>query len=361
MYNDQTAPSPSCPAWLEHVSPDVGMEAPDFEWIDEDRSTRLSDLRGQTVLLAFFASPWDPARPYQLHVYNEVLQRLPHGGRVLGLAQDGGWCEVMLEEGEMRFPLLGGLGIDGEIARRYGVFGSQALFVIDADGKVCWRHIATDGLDLRLDDLADALRSKTQQRHVSRREFLVTSLAISVALSMLPRSGRAQALAEAPSVPTDQARAVVLNVNGHERKLLLEPRVTLLDALREHLHLTGTKKGCDHGQCGACTVHVDGRRVNACLTLAMQAEGARILTIEGLASGKGLHPLQAAFVREDALQCGYCTPGQIMSGIACIEEGHGGSQAEVSEWMSGNICRCGAYNGIRRAILAARAERDRLA
>jgi peroxiredoxin len=166
MYSDQITPNPSCPAWLEQFSPDVGADAPDFEWIDDQGTTRLSDLRGQHVLLAFFAGPWDPARPYQLHVYNEVLQRLPRGSRVLGFAQDGGWCEIMLDDGEPRFPLLGNLGIDGEIARRYGVFGSQALFVIDADGKVCWRHVATDGLELRLDDLTDALRSESLQRRI---------------------------------------------------------------------------------------------------------------------------------------------------------------------------------------------------
>jgi xanthine dehydrogenase YagT iron-sulfur-binding subunit len=190
---------------------------------------------------------------------------------------------------------------------------------------------------------------------VSRREFLVTSLAISVALTVLPRPVRAQReAAKAVATGPSYARPVLLNVNGHDHQLLLEPRVTLLDALRERLKLTGTKKGCDHGQCGACTVHVDGRRVNACLTLAVQAEGTRILTIEGLAVGARLHPVQAAFIREDGLQCGYCTPGQIMSAVACIEEGHAGSEAEIREWMSGNICRCGAYNGIRSAVASAR-------
>ena len=148
--------------------------------------------------------------------------------------------------------------------------------------------------------------------------------------------------------------SIVLRVNGAEHRLALDARTTLLDALRDHLHLTGTKKGCDHGQCGACTVHIDGRRVHACLTLAMQAEGSRIVTIEGLARGKELHPVQAAFVERDGFQCGYCTPGQIMSAVACIEEGHAGSEAEIAEWMSGNICRCGAYNGIRGAIVDAR-------
>ena len=143
---------------------------------------------------------------------------------------------------------------------------------------------------------------------------------------------------------------VHLDINGQHHELQLEPRVTLLDALRERLGLTGTKKGCDHGQCGACTVHVDGQRVLACLTLAAQAEGRTITTIEGLAREGELHPVQAAFLEQDAFQCGYCTPGQIMSAVACIKEGHAGSAAEIREYMSGNLCRCGAYPHIVAAV-----------
>src|SRR6188472_1315765 len=146
-------------------------------------------------------------------------------------------------------------------------------------------------------------------------------------------------------------RPVTLDINGEERTLTLEPRVTLLDALREHLHLTGTKKGCDQGQCGACTVHVDGQRVLACLTLAAQVDGRTITTIEGLAEADGtLHAVQAAFLQQDAFQCGYCTPGQIMSAVACIREGHAGSDDEIREYMSGNLCRCGAYPHIVAAV-----------
>jgi peroxiredoxin len=161
MYTDHVRPSPGPLAPLESVNPpDIGTLAPDFEWADDDGTcTRLSDLRGQPVLLTFFAGLWNAARPYQLQVYNEVLQRLPGGGRVLGLAQDGAWCELMLDDRGLRSPLLGNLGVDGEIARRYGVFGSQAIFVIDAHGRICWRHIAADGMEMRLDDLNDALRS----------------------------------------------------------------------------------------------------------------------------------------------------------------------------------------------------------
>jgi xanthine dehydrogenase YagT iron-sulfur-binding subunit len=142
-----------------------------------------------------------------------------------------------------------------------------------------------------------------------------------------------------------------LHINGRAHELVLEPRVTLLDALRDHLGLNGTKKGCDQGQCGACTVHVDGVRVLACLTLAAQVEGRAITTIEGLAQPGGeLHPVQAAFLEQDGFQCGYCTPGQIMSAVACIREGHAGSDAEIREYMSGNLCRCGAYPHIVAAV-----------
>src|SRR5215475_10516871 len=142
-----------------------------------------------------------------------------------------------------------------------------------------------------------------------------------------------------------------MDINGRAHELALEARVTLLDALREHLGLTGSKKGCDQGQCGACTVHVDGERVLACLTLAAQVEGRQITTVEGLShDGAGLHPVQAAFLAQDAFQCGYCTPGQIMSAVACIREGHAGSDAEIREYMSGNLCRCGAYPNIVAAV-----------
>jgi xanthine dehydrogenase YagT iron-sulfur-binding subunit len=147
---------------------------------------------------------------------------------------------------------------------------------------------------------------------------------------------------------------VTLRVNGGVARLVLDPRVTLLDALRERLGLTGTKKGCDHGQCGACTVHVDGRRVLACLTLAAQASGRAVTTIEGLADGDRLHPVQRAFLDHDGLQCGYCTPGQVMSAVALIAEGHAGSDDEIREFMSGNLCRCAAYPNIVDAIKQAK-------
>ena len=146
------------------------------------------------------------------------------------------------------------------------------------------------------------------------------------------------------------AQAVRLTVNGEPRPLRIEPRVSLLDALREHLTLTGSKKGCDQATCGACTVWVDGRRVLACLTLAVTCEGREVTTIEGLTADGELHPMQAAFIARDAFQCGYCTPGQIMSAVALLAEGHAADNEQIREWMSGNICRCAAYPNIRAAI-----------
>jgi xanthine dehydrogenase YagT iron-sulfur-binding subunit len=163
-------------------------------------------------------------------------------------------------------------------------------------------------------------------------------------------------------LPAPKVVQIALAVNGVVHRLAIEPRVTLLDALREYAGLPGTKKGCDQGQCGACTVHVDGRRVLACLTLACQCEGREVTTIEGLAGTDGaLHPVQAAFIDHDAFQCGYCTPGQVMSAAACIQEGHAGSDADIREFMSGNLCRCGAYPNIVAAVRAAaeRMEPDR--
>jgi len=176
----------------------------------------------------------------------------------------------------------------------------------------------------------------------SRRTFLKqTGGLLGVALAP-PIASQAEALSGQTNVS--------LNINGQAKNLRLEPRTTLLDALRENLDLTGTKKGCDHGQCGACTVHVDGKRVNSCLTLAVMAQGKQITTIEGLAKGEELHPMQEAFLKHDGFQCGYCTPGQIMSGVACVKEGHATTDDQAREWMSGNLCRCGAYPNILAAV-----------
>ena len=186
---------------------------------------------------------------------------------------------------------------------------------------------------------------------LTRRELVVATAAAGATVigGQLMPAGTPPATAqetERDPAPLD----ATLRVNGFEHRLSLDPRTTLLDALREHLHLTGSKKGCGLGQCGACTVLMDGKRVKSCLSLAALVEGREITTIEGLARGEQLHPLQAAFIERDAFQCGYCTSGQIMSAVACIAEGHAASPEEIRDWMSGNLCRCGAYDNIVAAI-----------
>ena len=203
--------------------------------------------------------------------------------------------------------------------------------------------------------------SRSDQPEVNRRGLLIGTAATGVALAGVPLDGEADDAAPVPVV-TD---TVSFTVNGQAQTLTLDLRTTLLDALREHLHLTGTKKGCDHGQCGACTVIVDGRRINSCLSLAVMHQGDRITTIEGLGTPDHLHDMQAAFVRHDGYQCGYCTPGQICSAVAVLGEIKAGipshvtvdlggppplTTTEVRERMSGNICRCGAYSNIIEAI-----------
>jgi xanthine dehydrogenase YagT iron-sulfur-binding subunit len=185
----------------------------------------------------------------------------------------------------------------------------------------------------------------------SRRNFLKKS-SLLTALALTPA-----AIIKASDKNLDEKMAqyfeqqsLKLEVNGISHELSVEPRVTLLDLLREQLHLTGTKKGCDYGQCGACTVHVDGKRVLSCLSLAIMLNGKKVTTIEGLADGDKLHPMQEAFIKHDGFQCGYCTPGQIMSAIACMREGHADTEDNIREYMSGNICRCGAYPNIVDAI-----------
>jgi len=189
---------------------------------------------------------------------------------------------------------------------------------------------------------------------LTRREFIVGTVATSMALGATTgASSGTQPPLPGPAGPT----GIELLVNGRRVSLTLDPRVTLLDALREQLRLTGTKKGCDHGQCGACTVHVEGRRVLSCLTLAATVSGKTVTTIEGLADGERLHPMQQAFLDHDGFQCGYCTSGQIMSAVALMREPCGESDADVRECMSGNICRCGAYPGIVAAVQSVRQQK----
>jgi xanthine dehydrogenase YagT iron-sulfur-binding subunit len=178
----------------------------------------------------------------------------------------------------------------------------------------------------------------------NRREVIIGGAVVPATLS-LAAPAAAQTVIP-PDVPSGQ---VEFQINGRQVSVSVDTRTSALDLFREQLALTGTKKGCDHGQCGACTIHLDGRRVLSCLTPAMQLQGRKVTTIEGLGR-QGLHPMQRAFIENDALQCGYCTPGQIMSAVACIAEGHASSEVEIREYMSGNLCRCGAYNGIVAAI-----------
>ena len=195
-----------------------------------------------------------------------------------------------------------------------------------------------------------------QPGDLSRRTFLQhlgVAGASAVAAPLLAQGSPAPDAAAEPPIPGSVF--VTLRINGANRRLEIDPRATLLDTLRESAHLTGTKKGCDHGQCGACTVHVDGRRINSCLTFAVMHEGDSITTIEGLGAPGSLHPMQQAFVEHDGYQCGYCTSGQIMSAVALMKEPCGPSDADVKECMSGNICRCGAYPNIVAAVQDVRA------
>jgi len=189
-----------------------------------------------------------------------------------------------------------------------------------------------------------------QEYNFSRRFFLKTSSALG-ALAFIPKGVKAF-YEEVKNfiVPKKEQLPLTVSINKKSYAIKADTRTTLLDLLREELNLTGAKKGCDHGQCGACTVHIDGERALSCLTLAAMVPGKQVTTIEGLANGDQLHPMQQAFLACDGFQCGYCTPGQIMSAVACVKEGHTKSVAEIKEFMSGNLCRCGAYNGIVESI-----------
>jgi xanthine dehydrogenase YagT iron-sulfur-binding subunit len=203
-----------------------------------------------------------------------------------------------------------------------------------------------------LENTMSKKRRETSAGRFSRRSFLSSLGAAGVVATTRPLVAAAPAASavEVPAEAVEGAVPVSLRVNGKEFDLHIDPRTSLLDCLRETISLTGTKKGCDHGQCGACTVHVNGRRINSCLTLAVMHEGDEITTIEGLGQPGNLHPMQASFVKHDGYQCGYCTSGQIMSAVALLKEKCGPTDVDVKELMSGNICRCGAYPNIVAAI-----------
>jgi xanthine dehydrogenase YagT iron-sulfur-binding subunit len=330
-----------------------GRKAPNVElYVQDGNAVKLSDFAGQTFILAFSAS-WDPSWAQQLSHYRDVIS--DSDIRLLDVSCEGVWCEVS----DVRFPIFHESSENSTAAELFGVRGGQAVFVIDSERIVRWSHRAPAGVHPTADALHKAIKELGSGSGVSRRTFLISAVAASLALAVLPGYASGETSAKAPreaaeTVPGE--RTIELHVNGHAHRVSVDPRTSLLDALRERMGLTGTKKGCDHGQCGACTVHIDGRRVNSCLTLAMQAEGSTITTIEGLAKNGRLHPVQEAFIKHDGFQCGYCTPGQVMSAVSCIQEGHTGSEDEIKEWMSGNICRCGAYPGICAAIAEAKGQ-----
>ncbi len=278
-----------------------------------------------------FIDPWSPD-PAELPAIQAQLRWL---GAELGVVTKRGTWLVAPDDPPLR------LREAPEADRSFDV----------ADGATLVEALAAAG---------DAMRTPVPMTF-TRREWALTSLAAGFSLALFgckAKHDEAPAPAPAPppppKAPMPPEYDIVLSVNGSDRKLKVEARVSLLDALRERLGLTGTKKGCDHGQCGACTVHLDGRRIKSCMQLAVMSQGVKITTIEGLAHGDALHPMQAAFVAHDGFQCGYCTPGQIMSAVAMLAEGKAKTDDEVRELMSGNICRCGAYPNIIAAIQSAR-------
>ena len=385
-----TAPSTDVPRSIG-----VGEPAPDFALADAlGRPRRLSDFRGSPVVLAFPARAgerWDPARTEYVDAYNRLVARVPGGSGARLLRVGGGgerWRELTFADDAAAIPVV--TEDDAAVAAAYGVTEGAAVFVLDEAGTVRWRSADAlphpDEVARALAALAPAEESRTEESRTdaapaagwSRRAFVATLFGASLAVVLAPGRARASQAGASQADVRDDARndavgralgaamPVTLHVNGRDLTLQLEPRVSLLDALREYAGLTGTKKGCDHGQCGACTVHVDDRRVLSCLSLAVMQQGKQITTIEGLApvavaqaaapkpeagqSATVLHPMQQAFLTHDGYQCGYCTPGQIMSAVAVVREPWGPDDADVREAMSGNICRCGAYPGIVAAI-----------
>jgi xanthine dehydrogenase YagT iron-sulfur-binding subunit len=349
-------------------APRLGDKAPALGLRLGDQLLSPESFDGQPVVLAFCQAPSDWGRAGPL--MNDLRAELRGLGAVMVLVSDQEvWSfrpddelQIHASGDELQRAQLSAL------RTRYGVnadgAGVLGLYVIDGASTLRFAQTVESWDGSSLEALVDALAAAGRQLAageagkllLSRRELVVTALASAFALMLLEgcrHAGRGSAV-NSGGVTGAHEMDITLNVNGKMKQLRVEPRVSLLDALRERLGLTGSKKGCDHGQCGACTVLVDGRRVNACLTLAVMTVGSSITTIEGLADGDRLHPMQEAFVAEDGLQCGYCTPGQIMSAIGLIREAKARTDDEIREQMSGNICRCGAYCNIVRAIASVR-------
>jgi xanthine dehydrogenase YagT iron-sulfur-binding subunit len=338
----------------------VGHTAPAFV-LHEAGAAASASPRGVPWVLAF-ARAWTPGHQQEMAAIRAQLRGL---GAVMIVIADAGvwWFDPDLDVDRFAAPWAKLDDDVATIAGRYGVApGTDAAFVIDEKGLIRFAHVPADRLAVNLPSALGAatsslMQARRQAREITRRDFAVHSLVAGFGLVLVAACRRKRSPSEPPvpvATPDDGGVDLVLDVNGEPRPLRVDPRTSLLDALREQLGLTGSKKGCDHGQCGACTVLADGRAVNACLTLAVAAEGTPITTIEGLARGDALHPVQSAFVAHDGFQCGYCTPGQIMSAVALLHEGRAISDDEVREQMSGNLCRCGAYPNIVDAVQAAR-------
>ncbi|RSK48944.1 2Fe-2S iron-sulfur cluster-binding protein [Hymenobacter rigui] len=320
----------------------------------------LHELRGQPVLLAFAPEEWNPAHAHQSTIFTQLLGAFDAGSSAP----------------EAVVSCWHSLSCHGPVAAQFGVAGQRALLLLDEQGRLRWQTTIRPGHELRTGQVLAALEALRPDAPapcaaageaaagaalapagggLSRRTFVTATLATAALLLLVgaaEAAGPVSPTETQPPMPAPEAATVpvTLTINGEAHRLEVEPRVVLLDALRENLHLTGTKKGCDHGQCGACTVHLDGHSALSCLTLAVMSEGRKITTIEGLAQGETLHPMQAAFVKHDAFQCGYCTPGQIMAATALVQDKQRRSAAEIREAMSGNLCRCAAYPNIIAAI-----------
>ena len=338
--------------------PSIGASAPEFV-VHGARGALAPVSTGEPRVLAFVRD-WSAERaaPEDLRAIRAHLRGL--GAELIVLADSGVWSfrpdDDLDRVADYSDRLAGDIST---AALLYGVRDRRdAVFVIDEGGVIRFAHreLAMGGR------LADALAAASEAvlapppATFTRREWVASCLVAGFAFTFLRacKSREAAPPAPAPVAPSPAGEVdIELEINGVKHPLRIEPRVSLLDALRERIGLTGTKKGCDAGQCGACTVHVAGKRVLSCLTLAVTAQGKPITTIEGLAKGTGeMHPIQQAFVDHDAFQCGFCTPGQIMSAVALLAEGHAQTDDDIREYMSGNICRCGAYPNIVAAIRA---------